>query len=77
MHHHPLTNSTATTSLHLWQQLDRRETLILGEREGNATCHPVNGQSNGQLVKLWSNGQLVKLWSNVQIWSKTGQARGL
>jgi len=30
-------------------------------------CHPVNRQSNGQLVKLWSN---------IQIWSKTGQRRG-
>jgi len=28
------------------------ETLIW-EREGAATCHPVNGQSNIQVVKFW------------------------
>jgi len=31
-------------------------------------CHPINGQSNSQLVKSWSN--LVKK-------SKTGQRRGV
>jgi len=44
------------------------ETLIL-EREGAATCQTAIGQSN--LVK---SGQI---WSNIQIWSKTGQRRGV